>query len=191
MKYCEVRETIKTGDILVCAGPWTFSRLIRFFTKQDVSHIGVAVWLQFGNNERRLCIFESIEGTGVRIFPLYTYLKTVFWPKKKAKMWWLPLIDKTINGEGVMNYCLQHWGDDYVDPWQFIVILIPWFRKFHELDPMKLHCSELVTKALISQGYQVDKEPVLVTPGDVTHFSCFGRRILIERDDSCCGLKKK
>ena len=109
MNYQQVREYIQTGDLLSCAGPWNFSRFIRFMTRSDTSHVGLACLIQFNTGQKRLCIFEAVEGCDVRLVPLHHYLKTEFWPKG-GKMWWSPLKDKSISGSSLMDFCLQAWG---------------------------------------------------------------------------------
>lgn len=64
MKYSEIRSDIKTGDVFFTAEKALFSRLIRFFTKSTVSHVGMFVILE----ERVFCV-ESMEGFGVRTIP--------------------------------------------------------------------------------------------------------------------------
>ena len=188
MNYQQAHELIQTGDLLSCAGPWTFSRLIRLMTKSDTSHVGIACWIQFNTEQRRLCIFEAIEGVGIRIQPLHFYLSTIFWPTG-GKMWWSPLKSKEINGAGLMDFCLQAWGKGYVGPYQFIVAMLPllqrirkWLGKLLDTDKNKYHCAELVTAALMEQGYIHNKEPSFTTPGEVSKFSCWGPRILLEND---------
>lgn len=185
MKYKDIRKLINTGDILSCAGPWKLSRLIRYLSHQPVSHVGIACWVRFGG-EKRLCIFEAIEGIGVRLQPLQQYLEHIFWTTPKAKMWWQPIIDPTINGEKVMDFALQHWGDNYVNPYQFAVCLNPWIRRWLgkslDLSNDRWHCAELVTRALMEQGFIHGEEPVMTSPGDVTQFNCLGPKILIEKD---------
>lgn len=189
MNYLRARNHIKTGDLLCCAGPWNFSRLIRLVTKSDISHVGLACWIQFNTGQKRLCMFEAVEGSDVRIVPLHHYLKTVFWPNS-GKMWWQPLQNETINGSGLMDYCLQQWGQGYVGSYQFIVGMLPllqrirkWIGKPMDIDKNRFHCSELVTTALIQQGYQHTKEPVFTTPGEVSKFGCWGSRVLLENND--------
>lgn len=66
MKFIEynkrIRSRIKTGDLFYTASPAIFSRLIRFFTRSKISHVGTFLWI--GN---RLFIAESMEGTGCRL----------------------------------------------------------------------------------------------------------------------------
>jgi hypothetical protein len=60
-EYMKIRGKIKTADCFFTAGRSIFSRLIRLFTRSQVSHTGIFVW-----EEDRLYIVESIEGVGVR-----------------------------------------------------------------------------------------------------------------------------
>jgi hypothetical protein len=106
-------------------------------------------------------------------------------------MWWCPLKDKSISGAGVVDFCLQHWGDGYAGNYQFVVgmsSVLQWIRKLRgkslDTDGTRFHCSETVTRALMSQGFQHIKEPALTTPVEVTRFSCFGKRILLEPNDA-------
>jgi hypothetical protein len=187
MKYEKARDFIKTGDLLACQGNWWFSRLIRLYTRQPVSHVGLAVWVQFADGKPRLCILEAVEGHGVRLHPLQRYLEKSFWPHG-AKIFWQTLVNKKIDGDKLIDFELQKWGDNYVSSAQFVVAL-PLFRRLHRLwhkvlllDPGKWHCSRLVTEALKSQGYNgIDKESVIVTPGDVSNFSCWGKKVELEK----------
>jgi hypothetical protein len=186
VRYSELRSKISTGDILSCAGSSWFSRLIRFKTRQSVSHVGLAVWVRFENGKRRLCIFEAVEGHGVRLQPLCKYLETEFW-NKNAKMWWQPIIDPKIKGDQLLDFCLTHWSDRYASPYQFIIGLFPllqWLRKFLgkslDDDARRWHCAELISNAFKKQGYFLSKEPAITSPGDVTDFSCLSPPVLIE-----------
>jgi hypothetical protein len=60
--YKDIRHLIKHGDTFATASPALFSRLIRFFTRSKVSHVGV-----FVNWNKRWFIVESMEGSGTRI----------------------------------------------------------------------------------------------------------------------------
>jgi hypothetical protein len=62
--YKEIRSNIKNGDILMYKGKGLFSALIKFFTRSDYSHAGIAVWW----NER-LMVMEAV-GKGVIVTPL-------------------------------------------------------------------------------------------------------------------------
>jgi len=60
VRYQDIRNKIKTGDVFFTASPALFSHLIRFFTRSTVSHCGVFV--KVGN---RMFAVESLEGSGV------------------------------------------------------------------------------------------------------------------------------
>ena len=65
MKYNEIRDRIRSGDLLAFArNSWT-SSVIRIFTRSTYSHVGVA-WVTGG----RVFILESVGHGGTRIFPL-------------------------------------------------------------------------------------------------------------------------
>lgn len=69
LAYGDIREDIKTGDILLCSGNHPISLLIRKFSKSLFSHIGfVFSW----NN--RVLVLESVEDDGVRAVPLSQYV---------------------------------------------------------------------------------------------------------------------
>lgn len=170
--YKEMREQIKTGDVLTFRGKWFSSKLIRWWTKQNVSHVGFALWLRFGEEtEDRLCILESMEPGGIRILPL----SIVF--NNYGIMYWQKLIG--LDGHEVIGWALQQWGKPYASWLQFLSIISPRIRKLREklgfaekVGEERFHCSELVTRALEFGGYEHNKEPAFTTPGDVQIFPC-------------------
>lgn len=189
MNYNELRRIVLTGDLLSCGGPWMFSRLIRWKTGQPRSHVGLAVWLQFNGGEKRLCILESLVKQGIRIYPLRRYLETDIWPYN-GQIWWQPLIDPKIKGNALIDYGLQKWGNGYADHRQFLVIassLLQFIRRKRgkrlDTNPELFHCAELVTSALVAQGFEYPHEPTMATPGDVCEFKCFGSPVEITRPD--------
>lgn len=74
MKYVDVRNEIKTGDVLAFTHKswkswYDFKvQLVRFFTQSEYSHVGMA-WVANG----RVFVMESVTG-GVRIVPLSKFL---------------------------------------------------------------------------------------------------------------------
>lgn len=189
MKYYDARHQIQTGDALICAGPWLFSRAIRFFTREKYSHVGMAVWITFNGGQKRLCMFEAMEGSGVQLVPLYHNLSVNYWPHN-SKIWWAPL--QGLNGQKVASYYLQHWADSYVLPYQFIVDALPFLQKIRRafgrgvrVSEHRFHCSEIYTRSVINAGFNAKncKDPVMVTPGDVSRFSCLGKLVELEQDE--------
>lgn len=75
MKYAQIRNRIKSGDLLAWQGHGFESRIVRAFTGSSYSHVGVA-WKIAG----RVFVLEA-SLSGVRIFPL----------SAKGSFYWVPL----------------------------------------------------------------------------------------------------
>jgi hypothetical protein len=183
MSYQKARELIKNGDVLTFAGNWFMSKLIRWWTGDLVSHVGLACWMKFGKDSiDRLCILESMEPGGCRLLPL-SHLLPEYW-SNDVPVFWQKILIPEIRGEEVLGFALSKWGDKYASWLQFISIMWPWFRKMRskiglpvKIGGNRFHCSELVTRAFESAGFKSNKEPALTTPGDVQKFSCLSQPV--------------
>ena len=183
MRYHLRVNDIKTGDLLLCRGNWIMSKCIRWVTGGQYSHAGIAVWLRF-NGTKRLCMFEAMEGSDIRIVPVYDVLKEYYWPyRDNAYIIHKPLLRELgYDGDKLIHFLLDRWSFKYANWWQFFVIASPriqWFRskifgRNEDTDKDKYHCSELVATALEDQGYELNKTASLVTPSDLDSFTCFG-----------------
>jgi len=69
--YRELRDQIKSGDILLCSGSSVFSTLIQKATGSVWSHVAFILRLDAIN---RLMVLESVESIGVRVVPLSSYV---------------------------------------------------------------------------------------------------------------------
>ena len=67
VKYEDIRNTLKTGDLVFCSGNYLFSRLIQRFTKSLWSHVGM---VYYDTALDRMLILESEKLYGVRFAPL-------------------------------------------------------------------------------------------------------------------------
>jgi hypothetical protein len=154
--YSEIRSTIEDGDVFTFSGPWLFSKLIRYWTKQEVSHAGLAVWI----NER-LFILEAMDGIGLRFVPLsHTFREygQVFWQKNLT------------SGRQCLEWALNQWGVAYPGKFRFLSIMSPRLRGW--IKPHGLHCAGLVAGALQEAGFDCPKEPEYTSPGDLWDFRC-------------------
>lgn len=70
-------KDIKTGDIFATHARNPVSKLIRFVSRSEVSHVGMFVWL-----EGELYIVESLEGKGLRMMPFYNRFR------QDSIVWW-------------------------------------------------------------------------------------------------------
>lgn len=68
--YDSVRSKIVDGDLLLCSGNYSLSRLIRKVSGSPYSHVAFVIWIK-----DRLMVMESIENIGVRTVPLSSYVK--------------------------------------------------------------------------------------------------------------------
>lgn len=129
LKYAEVRERIKTGDLISCEGRGVSSYLIRLWTSSSISHCGIAVWAGDA-----LWMLESMEPHGVRVRAL----------SHIGEFKWLPLkMSETARGR-VSKNALAHVGRiPYSKRGILLQILKPVFGKFadHLLEEGRTICS--------------------------------------------------
>jgi hypothetical protein len=178
MKYHEVFQHIKTGDLLAAHGKWMASQLIQWYTGHPISHVGVACWINFNGGPRTLCMFEAMEGYDVRIVPVEKVLRTKYWTGG-SKMYHKRLKNPYV-GKELMSFCQEHWNDAYANHYQFILGISPKLQYIRSIlgrsldtDHTKMHCSELIAAGLREQNYEWNKELALVTPGEVFDADCW------------------
>lgn len=183
MKYSKARGAIKTGDVLAFRGHWLISKLICWWSGSDVSHVGLAVWLKFDyDKDETLCLIEAMDGLGVRITPLSQALEK-YW-EHGGKAYWLQT-DSHVAFNAV-KFAQEHWDESYVSLYQILLAASPklqflrgWRGAGSNLDGW--HCSELVTRSLMTVGHEPTKLPEYTTPGDVMRFACLRNRVELER----------
>jgi uncharacterized protein YycO len=72
LDYDEVRNELRTGDIVFCSGTYFFSKTIQWFTKSVWSHVGI---IYRDDHLERIFVLESETAIGVRLVPLSKYLR--------------------------------------------------------------------------------------------------------------------
>lgn len=70
-RYHQLRQEIKSGDILLCSGSAPFSNMIKAATQSVWSHVAFILRLDAIN---RIMVLESVESIGVRVVPLSNYV---------------------------------------------------------------------------------------------------------------------
>jgi hypothetical protein len=90
MEYSTAREIIQSGDLLAWSGRTFFSRLIKIFTSSNITHVGIA-W-RVGMH---LFVIESIEGKGVRLFPLSGRVPFFWLRPSNREHSWNPIVEET------------------------------------------------------------------------------------------------
>lgn len=96
MKYKTARKKIESGDLLVWSGNAFFSKIIKLLTRSDYTHVGIAY--KIGG---RLFVVESIEGSGVRIYPV-SRATPFYWIDTRAEF-----------SNTVEKILLKHVGEEY------------------------------------------------------------------------------
>ncbi len=71
-QYDGLRPDIESGDVLLCSGSGSFSKLIQGATGSAWSHVGFVMWVE---QIDRVMVLESVETIGVRAVPLSKYLR--------------------------------------------------------------------------------------------------------------------
>ena len=71
MKYEDIRTSLISGDVILCSGNYTFSKLIQKATGSCWSHVAFILKLDVVD---RVMVLESIEHHGVRTVPLSEYV---------------------------------------------------------------------------------------------------------------------
>ena len=70
--YDEVRDSIDSGDLLMCSGDSYFSKMIQWATDSCWSHSAFVLRV---DQIDRVMVMESVESIGVRTVPLRNYLE--------------------------------------------------------------------------------------------------------------------
>lgn len=81
MDYLEIRHKATTGDVLGVMGSGFFSKVIKFLTKEDFSHVAMLIWHGTG-----LWVYEFVEGRGYQCMPASQWMEiragqTIFYGK--------------------------------------------------------------------------------------------------------------
>lgn len=194
MKYQDLRSKMKTGDIISFSGKGRTSNIIKWFTRSDISHVGIVMETEFGNAfGQRVLILESTSLNNIPDIKTGEFIKGVqmqqlskrvdsydgqaYWHKLKAPL--------STSGEEKMLQWLsvQHNKRVPYDSLQALGAGIDLFDSFglaNEPDFSSLFCSELVCKALQLASVVSDcLNPSEQTPADVIKYDCLERRIEI------------
>lgn len=176
---------LRSGDVLLVEGRSLFALGIKLRTRSRFSHAGIVLRIAVGGAER-LCILESLEPWGVRLYPLDRYLERC--SRKGECVHWYAL-EEGVDRQQVAAYALAQWGKRYASVWQFLVSwgrITGFARRLLGLKPAdtnaeRFFCSELVASALRAGGYRPDDDlPEAATdPGAIALYGCLRRRGMV------------
>lgn len=172
LKYSEIRDEIRTGDLILFKGRSFWSRVIQFRTLSRFSHCGFALWLHDEDHKhRRLMLVESKEAIGARMVPLTDAMR------RGSDVHWFPLEDyDEVDRDAVFVFTMTSLGSPYAPVWQFVRsfgLVTRWLcDRWHinaNIAGRSRFCSEYVAEALKWMGYRhsIILSPPEVVPGDL------------------------
>lgn len=192
--YADVRNKMKTGDVISFSGKGRTSNLIKWRTGSDISHVGMVMETEFNNAfGQRVLIIESTSLNNIPDIKTGEFIKGVQMQQLSKRLdsydgqaYWHKLnTPLSCSGERKMLQWLstQHNKKVPYDTFQAIGAGADFFDKFgivNAPDFSSLFCSELVCKALQLAGIVSDMvNPSEETPADVVRYECLDRRVQI------------
>lgn len=140
--YSDIRQTLRTGDLVAFGGQTFISASIKAITKSNISHVGMV--MKVNTNQAKLPIIMIVESTslgngfsGVHISRLSTRLKGY-----QGDIWILP-IDGAINIAGTETFLVSSLGVEYDYKQAIGSALDSSFSADQTKDLSRLFCSEL------------------------------------------------
>ncbi len=133
------------------------SWLIRLYEKTPYSHVYVRFYSESIN---RTLVYEAV-GEGVRFVGLKE------WELKAEEVASFTLPVKKCNATTLLQYCVDHAGEEY-GFWQNVgIVIADVFRMRKNPFRRGKNCSEAIGDLLRMEGYELPKEPNLLTPKDI------------------------
>jgi len=166
--YENMRDDLRTGDLVFCSGSYFFSRAIQQFTRSIWSHVGV---IYKDPTLQRVFVLESETLIGVRLAPLSKYLADYHGNNRPYKGNIViarvhPLID-----EERLNHAISYGMDELTKPYDNLEILRIGFRILFSVSrrtrDRKYICSELVYDCFDRIGVPFNLRDEYVSPDDI------------------------
>lgn len=177
--YAEMRETLRTGDMVFCSGTYFFSNAIRWFTKSVWSHIGI---IYRDDALERIFILESETFVGVRLAPLSKYLRDYHGRNKpyRGRMF-IARLEPEVAQE-THRKAVSMGMDELTKPYDNLEIFRIAIRILFKLGrrnrDRKYICSELVYEAFRKAGILFHFRHRSISPDDIwvdSRVACKGR----------------
>jgi len=168
LDYPQVREQLRTGDLIFCSGTYLFSRIIQWFTRSVWSHVGI---VYRDDSLQRIFVLESETAIGVRLVPLSKYLRDYHGRNK-------PYRGRIVIGRirpqpdpGSLKQAISFGMDELTRPydnWEICRIAMRiLFRRGRKVRDRKYICSELVYEAFRKAGIDFRFHRRSISPDDI------------------------
>ncbi|HRD85361.1 MAG TPA: YiiX/YebB-like N1pC/P60 family cysteine hydrolase [Rubrivivax sp.] len=166
--YEQVRDLLRTGDLVFCSGSYLFSSLIQRFTRSVWSHVGI---VYRDDALGRVFVLESEAGIGVRLVPVSKYLRDYHGRRRPYKGQIVVARMDPVVDEGRLRQCISFGMDELTRPYDNGEILrIAWrilFRRTRPARDRKYICSELVHECYRRAGLRLRVGDGYVSPQDL------------------------
>lgn len=169
--YSEVRDKMQPGDLIAFGGMGWVSRLIKWRTRSNISHVGVVAKVNDGHG--RVMVMESTSLDGKKGVQINRLNKRV--EEYNGNVWWYPLSERTREKFDPLKFWEFLWAQDgkKYDYWQAPMSATLFFAKE---DFGKLFCSELVAGAYEASGIIPNINASEITPDDLVNMRIYNRR---------------
>lgn len=168
VRYEDIRNSLKTGDIIFCSGNYTFSKIIQRFTKSVWSHVGI---VYYNTGVDRMLVLESEKLYGVRLAPLSKYIKDYHGRNKPYKgviavARLEPELDLEVIKRGI-GFGMDELTKPY-DDWEILRIAFRiLFKIGKRVRDRKYICSELVQACYHQAGIKFLYRNKIISPDDI------------------------
>lgn len=166
--YKNIRQYLKTGDIVFCSGTYLFSKAIQRLTKSTWSHVAV---IYKDEELGRILVLEAEPRIGIRLIPLSSYLRDYSYTRRpyKGKIFITKLsvpVEKEKFNKGI-SFGLDELTRPY-DNWEIVRIFLRILFKIGKKEKNRSYiCSELVQAIYAKAGIFFKLEDSYVSPDTI------------------------
>lgn len=168
IQYADIRNSLKTGDLIFCSGNYSFSKIIQRFTRSVWSHVGI---VYYDTAMNRMLILESEKLYGVRLAPLSKYIKDYHGKNKPYKGVIAVARIEPMMSEGDIRKGISFGMDELTKPyddWEILRIAVRiLFKIGKQVNDRKYICSELVQACYQRAGIKFQFRNKIISPDDI------------------------
>lgn len=167
-RYSDIRDKIQPGDLIAFGGMGWASKIIKWKTGSNVSHVGVASHMN--DKHGRMMIMESTSLDGKKGVQMNRLSKRV--EQYNGHVWWFPLSEEARKKLSLVAFWKFLWAQDgkkydYLQAPMSATLF--WARE----DFGKLFCSELVAGAYEASGILPNINASEITPDDLCRMKIY------------------
>jgi len=168
--YEDIRDQMKPGDLICFGGMGWVSKLIKWRTRSNISHVGVVA--NVNDKHGRVMVMESTSLDGKKGVQMNRLSKRI--GDYNGHVWWFPLSERRREKLDVMAFWKFLWAQDgkkydYLQAPMSATLF--WARE----DFGRLFCSELVAGAYEAGGILPNVNASEITPDDLAHMRMYKR----------------